>query len=118
MCNKRTLKVNSTTHFMQVIKEVQDSPFQRNCYILEFGQSSIELNVNETLNISTSMILHGIGAMITCNYPPGMFNHSAIIRVNNVQYFGISGITFLGCPSALHFENVTSVSINASDFRY
>jgi len=118
VCDERTFKVNSIVNFMQVIKGLQDSPLQRNCYIVEFGKNNIELNVSETLNISTSMILHGMGAIVTCSYPPNQFDHSAIIRVNNVQYFGISGITFLGCPSSLSFENVTSISINASHFRY
>lgn len=103
---------------MQVIKEVQDSPSQSSCHILDFGQSSFVLNFNETLKISTNMTLYGVGAVITCNYSFNMFNHSAIIMVNNVHYFGISGITFIGCPSSLHFENVTHLSINDSYFRY
>ena len=118
VCDDRIFKINSTTHFVQVIKGIQDSSSQKNCSVLEFGQSSFELDLNETLNISTNMTLCGAGAIITCIYPYRMFNYSAIIRVTNTHYFGISGITFLGCPSSLHFENVTSISINDSHFRY
>lgn len=110
--------VDSTTHFVQVIEVIQESPSQENCYNFDFGQGSFEFDLNETLNISANITVHGIGAIITCSYPSGMFNYSVIIRVTNVQYFGISGITFLKCPSSLHFENVSSVSINDSHFRY
>ena len=117
VCDDRIL-INSTAHFVQVIKEIQDSPSQKNGCVLEFGQNEFELDLTETLNVSTNMTLCGAGAVIMCNYPYRMFNYSAIIKVTNSHYFGISGITFLGCPSSLHFENVTSISINNSHFRY
>lgn len=114
----RIFKINSTMRFVQVIKEIQDSPSQKSCCTLEFGQSKFELDLTKTLNVSTNMTLSGAGAVIACSYPYRVFKHSAIIRVTNTHYFGISGITFLGCPSSLHFENVTSISINNSHFRY
>ena len=110
--------VDSTAHFVQMIKVIQESPSQENCYNFDFGQGSFEFDLNETLNVSANVTLHGMGAIITCSYPSKMFNYSAIIRVTNVQYFGISGIAFIKCPSSLHFENVSSVSINDSHFRY
>ena len=118
LCDDRIYKINSTARFVQVIKEIHDSPSQWNCSVLEFGQSNFEFDLNESLNVSTNMTLCGAGAVITCSHPYRMFNYSAIIRVTNVHYFGISGITFLGCPSSLHFENVTSLSISDSHFRY
>ena len=98
VCDGRIFKINSTAQFVQVIKEIQDSPSQNNCCILEFGQSKLELDLTETLNVSTNMTLCGAGAVVTCSYPYS--NYSAIIRVTNTHYFGISGITFLGCPSS------------------
>lgn len=118
ICDDKVYKVNSTTNFVQVIEEIQDSSSQRNCYVLDFGQSSFEFDFNVTLNVTTNLTLHGMGAVITCNYPSAVFNFSAIIRITNVQYFGMSGIMFLDCSSSLYFENVTSVSINDSHFRY
>lgn len=118
ICDGKIFEVHSTTDFVQAVKEIQDSPSQGNCNVLEFGQNKFKFEVNETLNVSVNMTLHGMGAIITCNYPSEMFNYSAIIRVTNVQFFGISGITFVECPSSLYFDNVSSVSINDSHFRY
>lgn len=115
MCDDRT--INSTKDFVQVMKEVEDNSMQRNCYVLKFGQNNFDFNFTETVSISTNITLHGIKTVITCSYPANLFNHSAIIMVKNVHYFGIRGITFLGCPSSLHFENVTRISINDSHFR-
>jgi len=116
-CDDRVFIINSTTHFAQVIKMIQDSPSQNN-YVLEFGQSTFKFDYNKTINVTANMILHGAGTVISCTYPYGTFNHSAIIRVTNTQHFGISGITFLECPSSLYFENISSISINDSHFRY
>ena len=118
ICDDKKFKINSTTDFVQTIKEMQDSPSQGNCYVLEFAENNFKFEVNETLNVTVNMTLHGMGTIVTCNYPSGMFNYSAIISVTNVQYFGISGITFVECPSSLYFDNVSSVSINDSHFRY
>ena len=117
LCDDKTFEVNSTADFLKTIKEIQDSPSQGNCYVIEFGQNDFKFELNETLDVSVNMTLRGLGAIITCSYPPRMFNYSAIIRVTNVKYFGISGMTFLECPSSLYFDNVTSVSINDSHFR-
>ena len=117
ICDDKKFKINSTTDFVQTIKEMQDSPSQGNCYVLEFAENNFKFEVNETLNVTVNMTLHGMGTIVTCSYPSGMFNYSAIISVTNVQYFGISGITFVECPSSLYFDNVSSVSINDSHFR-
>lgn len=72
----RIFKINSTMRFVQVIKEIQDLPSQKSCCTLEFGQSKFELDLTETLNVSTNMTLSGAGAVIACSYPYRVFKHS------------------------------------------
>ena len=112
--------VDSSSEFTNTLLEVQRSPIDNNsCYLVLFDSGTLELSLSstQTFNISSNMILEGRGTTVKCIF--SSFNYRGIISVNNVQYFGIRSISFVSCPTTfVLFENISSVEINASSFRY
>jgi len=110
--------VDSSSEVINTLLEVQGSPLDNNsCYLVLFNSGTMELFLNQTFNISSNVILEGRNTIVRCNF--NSYNYKGIISVNNAQYFGIRSIAFVSCPATFfRFENISSVAINTSSFRY
>ena len=110
--------VDSSLKFINTLLEVQGSPLDNNsCYLVLFNSGTLELSLSQTFNVSSNVILEGKNTTVKCDF--SSFNYQGIISVNNVQYFGIRSISLVSCPATfIRLENVSSVVISASSFRY
>lgn len=121
VCNEKIIerKIASDSEFIKVLKEIQKSSLQNVCYSVLFHFNAvIELNLDQSFNIPSDVLLQGNNTTIKCNISPP-YNHAGIINVNNVENFIINGISFANCPSTfIRFENVSSISIFECSFRY
>ena len=111
--------VGSSLEFTSMFLEVQHSPLvsQTSCYYILLSSGTLDLSLSQTFNVSSNVVLEGRDTVVKCNFTS--FDHQGIISVSNVQYFGIRSVTVTSCPTTfVRFENVSSVAISASSFRY
>ena len=123
VCNENIIKVKiaSDLELIQALQEIQGSLLQNVCYSLLFDfNATIELDLNQTFTIASSVSLQGSSTTIKCNISPSYNNYYAgIINVNNTESFVINGVSFTTCPSTfIRFENVSSISVLDCSFRY